>query len=98
MRDFDGDGKDDAAIFRPVNGIWSWTASSDGAAHIEQFGADGDVPATGDFNGDGKTDIAVFRPATGVWFVLEARIMLSINADSSVAAALRRQHTFERLF
>ena len=73
--DFNGDGKSDYAIFRPVDNDWAplglsrWYAlinRSDKGAELydwaRQWGLDGDIPVFGDYNGDGKTDYTVFRP------------------------------------
>jgi len=70
--DYDGDGKQDAVIFRPSVGEWWYLRSSDGTNRAFQFGQNGDRPLSGDFTGDGKTDIAIFRPSTGEWFVLRS--------------------------
>jgi CSLREA domain-containing protein len=70
--DFDGDGKTDASIFRPSDGTWWYTRSSDGQVPVFQFGQSTDTIAAADFTGDGKTDVAFFRPSTGQWFVLRS--------------------------
>ncbi len=63
--DYDGDGKNDFAIWRPgaagVAGFWI-LRSSDGVVTFTPFGQTGDDPSVvGDYDGDGKTDIAVYR-------------------------------------
>lgn len=70
--DFDGDGKSDLSIFRPLNGQWWYQQSLDNAVRAFQFGTSTDKPVPADYDGDGKTDIAVFRPSTGEWFVLRS--------------------------
>jgi hypothetical protein len=67
--DFDGDGKTDIGIFRPSDGSWWYSRSTDSQTRVFPFGTGSDRLTPGDFTGDGKTDIAIFRPATGEWFV-----------------------------
>ena len=65
--DYDGDGEDELAIWRPADGNWvvrkittdTWT----------QWGETGDIPVPADYTGDGKADFAVWRPRNGTWFV-----------------------------
>lgn len=66
--DFDGDGKDDHAVFRPSEGSWWIVNSSDSSYAFHLWGLNGDVPVPGDYDGDGKYDPAVFR--NGAWWAI----------------------------
>jgi hypothetical protein len=72
VADFDSDGKTDAAVFRPSNGVWYIQRSRDGFFAI-QFGSAEDRPVVGDYDGDGRADQAVFRPSNGVWYIWGSR-------------------------
>lgn len=77
--DFDGDGSNDLAVFRPSTGMWySQNGSGFSAAG---FGGAGDIPVSADYDGDGRTDRAVVRNVGGlaVWEI-------NRSADGGVTA------------
>jgi hypothetical protein len=66
LRDYDGDGKADIAVYR--DGMWYILRSSDGGVTTTGWGGMAqDIPAPADYDGDGKADIAVYR--NGLWFI-----------------------------
>lgn len=69
--DFDGDGKTDASVFRPSDGVWYLNRSTNGFV-ASRFGLAGDLPTPGDYDGDGKADIALWRPSDGNWYRLNS--------------------------
>ncbi len=62
--DFDGDGADDMAIFRPSDSTWYIHGIGSFV-----YGEAGDIPVPGDYDGDGKTDIAIFRASNHTWYI-----------------------------
>ncbi len=68
--DFDGDGRSEVSSFRPSNGTWNATLTSNGAIFSTNWGISTDKIAPADFDGDNKTDLAVFRD--GVWWILNS--------------------------
>lgn len=78
--DFDGDGRDDIAVYRPGSGGGNsvWYSTLNGYT-TWNFGSEGDIIAPADFTGDGVTDLAVFRPSTGTWYI--ANSLVNPGAD-----------------
>ncbi|HAS82416.1 MAG TPA: hypothetical protein DCS43_07025, partial [Verrucomicrobia bacterium] len=70
--DYDGDGKDDLAVFCPATGMWYIQQSSDKTLREQHFGWFPCLPVPGDYDGDGKDDIAVYEPGEGRWSILQS--------------------------
>jgi CSLREA domain-containing protein len=81
--DFDGDGKLDAAVFRPSDLIWYICQSSNNQPRYENWGVASDKRIPGDYDGDGKTDFAVFR--NGLWAILQSSNNLQTFRQYGVA-------------
>jgi hypothetical protein len=90
--DFDGDGRDDIAIWRPApagQAAFYILLSSNSTVRIVPFGQEGDTPAvSADYDGDGKADPAIYRPgatdgAQSFWYYIP-----SLNNPSGAATVV----------
>lgn len=89
--DWDGDGKDDIAVYRAgqtagADSYFLILRSSDNTPLYIRYGVNGDQAVARDFDGDGITDAAVFRrgPTIGsqaYWYIRQSRFG---NVDRSV--------------
>ena len=68
--DFENDGKDNLAVYRPAEGIWHNLDSGNNSHSAFKWGISSDKLAPADYDGDGKTDRAVFRD--GVWYIYQS--------------------------
>lgn len=74
--DFNGDGKNDIAIYRPNSGLWAIR----GITRL-YFGSEFDIPVPGDYDGDGVVDIAIGREG-GLWAIRDqTRIYFGETGD-----------------
>ncbi len=69
--DFDDDGKTDISVWRPSDGNWHISQSTDGYAQYT-WGSSGDLIVPFDFDGDNRADVAVWRPSNGTWYILNS--------------------------
>jgi hypothetical protein len=70
--DYNGDGKEDIAMFRRSSGAWYIIESGTEAQRTLAWGSPNDIPAIGDYDGDGTADLTVVRAANGqlIWYTL----------------------------
>lgn len=76
--DFDGDGKADISVFRPLDKTWYLNRSTLGFSST-QFGLSTDKIVPADFDGDSKTDIAVFRDGNWYWLFSQYNYLSAVQ-------------------
>jgi len=89
--DFDGDSRDDIAIFRPSSGLWAIRDVT-----RVYFGGSADDPAAGDYNGDGIADIGIFRGDSGLWAIRDVtRVYFGDSTDEPVTGGAGGQRLYD---
>jgi len=89
--DFDGDSRDDIAVFRPSSGLWVVR----GITRV-YFGTSSDEPMTGDFTGDGVSDIGIFRASSGLWSIRNVtRVYFGGPSDEPLAGGGGGQRLYD---
>jgi hypothetical protein len=70
--DFDGDGRQDPAVYRASSGMWTIANSGSlaGPPVTLHLGGPSFVAVAGDYDADGKTDPAVYDRTSGTWLVV----------------------------
>jgi hypothetical protein len=80
--DFNGDGADDIAVFRPSSGLWAVRGVT-----RAYFGTWNDEPVPGNYNGIAGDELAVYRATTGLWAIRGmTRAYFGAAGDIPVAA------------
>ncbi len=87
--DYDGDRKEDFAVYRKAVGTWWILYSSTWQWNSRQFGGNDAEPAPGDYDGDGKADLAVSR--SGVYSILKSASVNEETIDSCLLRGPRKQ-------
>jgi subtilisin-like proprotein convertase family protein len=94
--DYDGDGRSDTAVYRPVTGEWFIFQSATNSGTVVPWGAPassgaGDIAVPADYDGDGQTDVAVYRQATGTWYIRQSftggTVVVAFGAPASLGLA-----------
>jgi subtilisin-like proprotein convertase family protein len=91
--DYDGDGRVDVAVYRPVTGEWWVINSSTESGSVVAWGAPassgvGDIAVPADYDGDGVTDLAVYRQSTGVWYIRNSTTLATTSIAFGAPASL----------
>ncbi len=69
-KDFDGDGRDDPALYRPATGEWFIWQSSNRQIAAHKYGTPDDIPVPGYFGTKAQADLAVYRPEQSQWHIV----------------------------
>lgn len=91
--DFENDGKDNLAVYRPSEGIWHNLDSRNNNYSAVQWGISSDRLAPADYDGDGKTDRAVYRD--GTWYISQSSNGQARIVNFGLAGDLPRPGDFD---
>ena len=67
--DYDGDGRDEIAVYNQSDLTWYWRHAPDGPFSSAKFGTKTGIPIPWDYNHDGRLDLAYWEPGEGKIYV-----------------------------
>jgi hypothetical protein len=75
--DYDGDGRDEIAVYNQNDLTWYWSHAPNGPLTAAKFGTKTGIPVPWDYNHDGRLDLAYWEPS-------ENKIYVSFDRGRSV--------------
>jgi hypothetical protein len=73
LRDYDGDGRTDVAVYHPRTSEFAISQTSKNGATLNlPFGDVGDIPLVGDYDGDGRADVVVYHPTIAEFAIAQS--------------------------
>lgn len=75
--DYDGDGRDEIALYNRNDFTWYWRHAQDGLLSSAKFGTKTGIPVPWDYNHDGRLELAYWEPG-------EDNIYVSFSRGQSV--------------
>ena len=67
--DYDGDGRDEIAVYNQNDLTWYWSHAPDGPLSAAKFGTKTGIPVPWDYNHDGRLDLAYWEPGENKIYV-----------------------------
>lgn len=71
VNDYDRNGSDDVAVWRPSTGVWYSLDPINSSVQALSLGngLNGDIPVPGNYDNDTRGDLMVYRPSEGNWYL-----------------------------
>lgn len=90
--DFNGDGIDQIAVYKPSTGDFyldggdfAWEGTAPSGDYLAPFGVTGGTAVVGDWDGDGKDDIGVYISSSNTWYLdLDGNGVFDANKDLTI--------------
>lgn len=93
--DYDGDGRDEIAVYNQEGSTWFWKHAPDGPVTTATFGTKTGIPLPWDYNHDGRLDVAYWEPSEGKIYVSFTR---GKSVDLTISVPLNSIPAFVNMY